>query len=105
MKRFYVYIMTNQSRTLYTGVTNDLERRVTEHKSGTVPGFTSKYNVTQLVWYESFTDVRDAIAAEKRIKGWNRAKKIALIETMNPNWEDLARSWRSEAGQADVNRT
>ena len=81
---FYVYIMTNPSRTLYIGITNDLERRVQEHKQHAVPGFTSRYHVTMLVYYECFSDVRDAIAQEKRIKAWNRAKKIALIESLNP---------------------
>src|SRR5690242_4529961 len=90
MKQYHVYMMSNKSRTLYTGVTSDLENRVRQHKSGAVPGFTAKYHVSMLVWYESFTNVNEAIAAEKRIKGWTRAKKIALIEKMNPLWEDLA---------------
>jgi putative endonuclease len=96
MKQYYTYIMTNQSHTLYTGVTNDLHVRVWQHKSGTVPGFTSKYHVALLAWYETFGDVNEAIAAEKRIKGWTRAKKIALIEAMNPRWEDIAADWYSE---------
>ena len=87
---YYVYIMTNVSRTLYTGVTNDLERRVHEHKQHLVPGFTSRYNITMLVHYEAFTDIRDAIAREKEIKGWRREKKIALIESLNPEWHDLS---------------
>jgi putative endonuclease len=85
--------MTNKSRTLYTGMTNDLERRVYEHKHKLVKGFTSKYNITRLVWYEEFGDVDQAIQCEKRIKGWLRAKKIALIESMNPQWKDLAAEW------------
>ena len=85
--------MTNRSRTLYTGVTNDLERRVYEHKSGLVPGFTSRYNITVLVYYESFSDINEAIAREKQIKGWLRARKVALVESMNPEWRDLAREW------------
>ena len=93
MPEYYVYIMTNNSRTLYTGVTNDLERRVYEHKHKLVPGFTSKYNITKLVWYESFHDIHQAIEAEKRIKGWIRAKKVALIESKNPTWEDLSEGW------------
>jgi putative endonuclease len=90
---YYVYIMTNHSRTLYTGVTKDLERRVYEHKQKLVPGFTSKYNITQLVYYETCADVREAIAREKQIKGWLRAKKIALIESVNPEWKDLSAEW------------
>ena len=85
--------MTNKSRTLYTGVTNDLERRVYEHKHKLVPGFTSKYNITQLVYYEETDDVNIAIAREKQIKGWLRAKKIALIESINPEWKDLSLDW------------
>ena len=93
MKCYYVYIMTNQSRTLYVGVTNDLEHRVRQHKSRCIEGFTAQYNCTWLAWYEEFTDINQAIACEKRIKGWTRAKKIALIEQMNPRWEDLADGW------------
>ena len=93
MKRYYVYIMSNQSRTLYVGVTNDLEQRVRQHKSKLIPGFTAKYNVTSLVFYEEFADVNQAIEWEQRLKGWTRAKKIALIEEGNPQWEDLARDW------------
>ena len=76
MRQYFVYIMTNRSRTLYTGVTNDLERRVDEHRSKLVPGFTSKYNITQLVYWEEYKDVRDAIAREKEIMGWLRGKKM-----------------------------
>jgi predicted GIY-YIG superfamily endonuclease len=75
--------MSSHNRTLYAGVTNDLERRVAEHKTAVI-GFCAQYNVRRLVWYESFTNVNEAIAAEKRIKGWTRAKKVALIEEMNP---------------------
>lgn len=82
--------MTNKSRTLYTGVTNDLERRVYEHKEKLVPGFTAKYNITQLVYFEVTQDVRGAIMREKQIKGWLRSKKIALIESVNPEWKDLS---------------
>ena len=87
--------MTNKSRTLYTGVTNNLERRVYEHKHKLVPGFTSKYNITKLVYYEAGDDINIAIAREKQIKGWLRAKKIALIESVNPEWEDLSEDWYS----------
>src|SRR5262245_11344839 len=90
VKQFYVYIMTNKSRTLYTGVTNDLERRVYEHKKKLVPGFTAKYNIDRLVYYEATEDVNVAISREKQIKGWLRAKKIALIESTNPKWTDLS---------------
>lgn len=93
MKQYYVYIMTNKSHTLYTGVTNNLERRVEEHKSKSISGFTSKYNVTQLVYYEEGNDVNVAIAREKQIKGWLRVKKIALIESINPEWRDLSEDW------------
>ena len=84
-KDYYVYIMTNKSRTLYTGVTNNLVRRVGEHKQKLIPGFTSKYNITILVYYETTPDIHLAIAREKQIKGWLRAKKIALIDSSNPN--------------------
>lgn len=93
MKHYYVYIMTNKSRTLYTGVTNNLERRVYEHKNKLVAGFTSKYNITKLVYYEETNDVNVALAREKQIKGWLRAKKIALIESENPEWKDLSIEW------------
>ncbi len=85
--------MTNKSRTLYTGVTNDLERRVYEHKQKLVPGFTAKYNITRLVYFEVTQDVQAAITREKQIKGWLRSKKIALIESVNPEWKDLSMGW------------
>jgi putative endonuclease len=93
MKQFYVYIMTNKSRTLYTGVTSNLERRAYEHKHKLIPGFTSKYNITMLVYYETTPDARAAIAREKQIKGWLRSKKIALIESVNATWTDLSAAW------------
>ena len=83
-KEYYVYIMTNKSRTLYTGVTNDLMRRVYEHKNKTVKGFTSKYNIRYLVYFETTPSVYSAMEREKQIKGWLRAKKIALIDSLNP---------------------
>ena len=92
-KEYYVYIMTNKSRTLYTGVTNDLMRRVHEHKNKLVKGFTSKYNIQYLVFYESTTDIHAALAREKQIKGWLRSKKTALIDSMNPTWKDLSEEW------------
>ena len=77
-------------------MSNDLERRVFEHKSKSIPGFTKRYNITMLVWYDTFTDVSEAIEAEKRIKGWNRSKKLRLVEEINPKWLDLSASWSSQ---------
>jgi len=89
-KNYFVYIMTNKnSTTLYTGVTNDLKRRVYEHKNKLVEGFTRKYNINKLVYYEIYEDIHEAIAREKQIKGGSRAKKISLIEEMNHDWKDL----------------
>jgi putative endonuclease len=85
--------MTNPSKTLYIGVTNDLSRRVYEHKEKLVKGFTSQYNINRLVYFEETTDVRAAIEREKQLKGWLRSKKIALIELVNRNWDDLSQSW------------
>ena len=95
-RNYYVYIMTNHSGTLYTGVTNDLERRVFQHKHKTVRGFTKKYNITQLVYYEHTHDINSALFREKQIKGWIREKKIKLIESMNPSWNDLSKGWFDE---------
>lgn len=89
-RTFYVYIMASKSRVLYTGVTNDIFRRVQQHKEKTVPGFTSRYNINSLVFYEEHPDPYSAIEREKQIKGWLRSKKVALIETDNPNWHDLS---------------
>ena len=96
MKQYYVYIVASKSRVLYTGVTNDLKRRVYEHKHKLVPGFTSKYNVDRLVYFEATSDVHAALAREKQIKGWLRAKKITLIQSSNPRWEDLSAEWFEE---------
>lgn len=85
--------MASKSRTLYTGVTNDLHRRVCEHKNDLIPGFTSKYRIHRLVYYEHLTNVSSAITRENEIKGWSRSKKVALIELENPVWEDLAEHW------------
>ena len=93
MRQYYIYIMTNSSRTLYTGVTDDLIRRVYEHKNKLIEGFTQKYNITRLVYYEITSDIQAAIQREKQIKGWLRKKKIALIEATNPKWEDLSEGW------------
>ncbi len=92
-RSFYVYIMAGKFRALYTGVTNNLERRVLEHKRKLIPGFTSKYNISRLVYFETFGDVRAAIRREKQIKGWLRAKKVALIVSNNPTWRDLSQGW------------
>jgi putative endonuclease len=93
MKEYYVYIMSNKRGALYTGVTNNLERRVYQHKEKLIDGFTERYNITQLVYYESTDDVTAAIAREKQIKGMLRSKKIDLIKTMNPQLEDLSNGW------------
>src|SRR5512135_1803487 len=97
MKSYFVYIMTNRKKgTLYVGVTNNLLRRVHEHKSKAFDGFTSMYNLVRLVYFEETNDVLAAISREKRIKGWLRAKKLALIEGLNPGWKDLSEGWYSE---------
>ena len=94
MKRTYwVYILSSRSRVLYIGVTNDLARRVKEHKQGLTPCFTRRYRVTRLVYFEQFVYIRNAIAREKQIKGWVRARKIELIEARNPTWADLSPSF------------
>jgi putative endonuclease len=92
-RRYFVYIMTNPSKTLYTGITNSIRRRVREHKLKLTQGFAAKYNLTPLVYFERFGDVRNAIEREKQIKAWTRAKRVALIESMNPKWDDLSREW------------
>ena len=94
MRHFYVYILSNTSRTLYIGVTNNLERRIYEHKNKLVDGFTKKYNLKKLVYFEMGTDIRSAIHREKQLKGWLRSKKIALIEENNPEWDDLSLLWK-----------
>lgn len=90
MTQYYVYIMTNRSRTLYTGVTNDLQRRAYEHKHMLKAGFTRRYLLDRLVYYEVTPDVRSAISREKQIKGWTRTRKLALIASQNPAWRDLS---------------
>ncbi len=92
-KQFYVYLLASKSRTLYVGVTSDLTRRVYEHKHKLLPGFTSKYNIDRLVYFEVGEGAEGAIAREKQIKGWSRAKKVALIETANQCWADLSEGW------------
>jgi putative endonuclease len=93
MSEYYVYIMASRSRTLYCGVTNDLIRRVHEHRHRLLPGFTSKYNIDRLVYFETTPDVRAAIAREKQIKGWRREKKLEVIQSANPTWKDLSEEW------------
>jgi putative endonuclease len=93
LNRYYVYILASQTGTLYTGVTNDLKRRLFEHKNKLIPGFTQKYNITRLVYYEETSEVEPAIQREKEIKAWRREKKLALIRGMNPTWVDLSAEW------------
>jgi len=91
MKTYYVYILANKrNETLYIGITNDLAKRISEHKSGMIEGFTKKYSIDKLVYYESTTDVSETIAKEKRLKKWKRQWKIDLIENSNPDWRDLS---------------
>ena len=88
---YYVYILTNKNHTvLYTGVTGNIEKRIYEHKNKITESFTNKYNADKVVYLESFNNVENAINAEKTIKGWKREKKISLIESVNPTWEDLS---------------
>ncbi|MGA7217985.1 MAG: GIY-YIG nuclease family protein [Candidatus Sulfotelmatobacter sp.] len=92
-RRYFVYIMANASQRIYTGMTNSLRRRVREHKLKLTSGFAAKYNITRLVYFESFEDVRNALEREKQIKAWTRAKRLALVESINPEWNDLSREW------------
>ena len=94
--KFWVYIVASRSGTLYIGTTNNIERRMREHKSGEFEGFASKYGCNRLVYYESVDEVQKAINREKQLKGWTRAKKIVLIESLNPRWADLAEKWGAE---------
>ena len=89
LRTFFVYIMSNNSMTLYTGVTNNLQQRTADHKNGVGSEFTARYHFDRCVYFETFESILDAIAREKQIKGWTRAKKIALIKTMNREWRDL----------------
>lgn len=106
--QYFVYIVASGSGTLYIGITNSVYRRALQHKRGEIEGFASKYGCTRLVYVESFDDVHKAIGREKQLKGWTRAKKIALIESTNPRWEDLAEKWRAEmlfAGESIASRS
>ena len=87
---FFVYMAASPSRTIYIGVTNDLARRMHEHRMKVTPGFTATYKIDRLVWFEEFADAASAISREKQLKNWTRAKKIKLIESMNPEWDDLS---------------
>src|SRR5208283_5570945 len=98
-RKFFVYILSNKSRVIYTGVTSDLDRRVYEHKNHLLPGFTAKYRVDKLVYFEEHDEPDVAISREKQIKGWLRRKKIALIESINPAWKDLAASPGTDSKQ------
>jgi len=104
-RSFYVYIMSSPSRTLYTGVTNDLERRVAEHKEGKKPGsFTARYKVNRLTYFEQLGDISEAIAREKEIKLLTRKRKIKLIESINPEWKDLSRQWEEPPPESGILR-
>jgi putative endonuclease len=95
-KAYHIYFMSNRSRTLYAGVTGNIRKRVYEHKTGAVEGFTSRYKLDRLVYWEKFQYVRSAIAREKQIKRWKRVKKVQLVVSMNPTWKDLAADWFPE---------
>ena len=98
MKNYYVYILSSETGTLYTGVTSDLMNRVYQHKHKLVNGFTKRYDVSRLVYYEETTDIKVALEREKEIKGWRRSKKIDLIKSLNPSCKDLAEVWFGENG-------
>jgi putative endonuclease len=91
--QYYIYIVSSNSGTLYIGITKNLYRRILQHKAGKIQGFTATYHCNRLVYYESFNEVQKAIAREKQLKGWTRRKKIALIESANPRWQDIAEKW------------
>jgi putative endonuclease len=101
VKTFYVYLLSNSHRTLYLGVTSNLTRRLAEHRSLQWGGFTSRYKITKLVYFETTPNGRAAIAREKQIKAWKRSKKITLIQSVNPNWTDLAEEWFLERRDLD----
>jgi putative endonuclease len=104
---YFVYIMSSRSGTLYIGMTNSIYRRALQHKSGEIEGFASKYQCSRLVYYEGFDDVHRAIGREKQLQGWLRIRKIALIESRNPRWEDLAEKWGAQmlfAGESTRDR-
>ena len=92
-KAYYVYITASRTKVLYTGVTGDLTGRIIQHKDKRLNGFTKKYNVSRLVWYNETNDIQTALEWEKKIKGWSRKKKIDMIEKNNPQWQDLSAAW------------
>lgn len=98
MKQYYVYILTNKTdRVMYIGVTSDLLRRIYEHKNDCVDGFTKRYHVHKLVYYEETSDVTAAISREKELKGWRREKKNTLVKSVNPTWKDLSEGWYGDS--------
>ena len=102
--RYSVYIMASRSHNFYVGVTNNIARRVREHKDHTFEGFTARYNIDRLVWYQVFGDVHAAIAREKQLKRWRREKEIQLIEARNPTWQDLSAEWGKPICWQEINR-
>ena len=96
MHEYYVYVLANGKRMLYVGVTNDLQGRMYEHRQKQIAGYTQQYNISRLVYFETTLNVSAAIAREKQIKGWTRAKKLALVESVNPKWADLSEGWRED---------
>ena len=104
-KTYYVYILSSHRRVLYIGITSHIERRVGQHKSHTFGGFTAKYNVTRLVYFERYSSVGRAIRREKELKDWRREKKIALIESSNPKWRDLSYGWYQPARSMPLRKT
>lgn len=104
---YYVYIVASRSRVLYIGVTNNIERRICEHRTSAIQGITSRYRCYRLVWFEPYVTVTLAIAREKQLKNWSRSKKIVLIERENPTWSDLSSEWQQTAGlsTAELPRT
>jgi len=99
---YYVYIMSSKTRTIYTGVTSNLEGRVLEHKLGKIPGFTKKYQITKLVYYEEYADAYDASAREKQIKGYRRSRKVEPIKSLNSKWFDFAEGWIKKHAESQI---
>jgi putative endonuclease len=93
MREYFVYMLASRSRRLYVGMTSNLEQRVAQHKAKAAPGFTSRYNIDRLVWFESIGNAFDAVERERQLKNWRREKKVMLIEMENATWEDLAAEW------------
>ncbi len=103
MKSYYIYILTNKYKNvIYVGVTNDLERRIYEHKNKLIDGFSKKYNLTQLAYMEEYQNIEEAITREKQIKGWDRNKKNKLVESINVEWKDLSADWYSSDGDSSL---